>query len=55
MTKADKATDDPTVQSKLGLKAFLRVVPAHIGKELRRIQFGPVREALAKACFLHRV
>ena len=55
MAKAVQASDDLVVQTKLGLKAFLRVVPAHIGREFRRKHFGTVREALAEARFLQRV
>ena len=52
MTKASKATDDLDMQTKLGIKAFLRAVPDSIGRELR---LTSVREALVEARFLQRV
>ena len=35
IAKAARATDDVDMQARLGLKAFLKVVPESIGRELR--------------------
>ena len=43
------------MQARLGLKAFLKVVPESIGRELRRMHFQSVREALLEAKFLKKV
>ena len=43
------------MQARLGLKAFLKVVPESIGRELRRIHFQSIREALLEAKFLQKV
>ena len=40
MAKAAIATNDADLQTQLGLKAFLQVVPRSIGRELRRRHFG---------------
>ena len=55
IAKAARATDDVDMQAKLGLKAFLKVVPESIGRELRRMHFQSVREALLEAKFLQKV
>ena len=52
ITKAARANDDVAMQAKLGLKAFLKVIPESIGHELRRKHFQSVREALQEARFL---
>ena len=39
IVKAARATDDVDMQARLGLKAFLKVVPERIGRELRRMHF----------------
>ena len=39
IAKAARATDDVDMQARLGLKAFLRIVPESIGRELRRMHF----------------
>ena len=54
-TKAVKATDDVDMQARLGLKAFLKVVPESIGRELRRKHFQSVWEALLEVKFLQKV
>ena len=55
ITKAARATDDVNMQARLGLKAFLKVVPESIGRELRRKHFQSVQEALLEAKFLQKV
>ena len=55
IAKAPRATDDVDMQARLGLKAFLKVVPESIGRELRRMHFQSVREALLEAKFLQKV
>ena len=55
ITQAARATEDEHMQVQLGLKAFLRAIPEHLGKELRRKHFGSVREALQEARFLQQV
>ena len=55
MAKAAIATNDADLQTQLGLKAFLQVVPRSIGRELRRRHFDSVREALEEARFLQSV
>ena len=55
IAKASRATDDVDMQARLGLKAFLKVVPESIGRELRRMHFQSVREALLEAKFLQKV
>ena len=39
IAKAARATEDVNMQARLGLKAFLKVVPESIGCELRRMHF----------------
>ena len=39
IAKAARATEDVDMQARLGLKAFLMVVPESIGRELRRMHF----------------
>ena len=55
ITKAARATDDVDIQAKLGLKAFLKVIPESIGRELRHKHFQSVREALLEAKFLQTI
>ena len=55
IAKAARGTDDVDMQARLGLKAFLKVVPEGIGCELRRKHFQSVREALLEAKFLQKV
>ena len=55
IAKASRATDDVDIQARLGLKAFLQVVPESIGRELRRKHFQSVREAQLETKFLHKV
>ena len=55
IAKAARATDDVDMQARLGLKAFLKVVPEGIGRELRQKHFQSVREALLEAKFLQKV
>ena len=55
ITKAARATDDVAMQSKLGLKAFLKAIPESFGRELRRKHFQSVREALQEARFLQKI
>ena len=55
ITKAARATEDVDMQARLGLKAFLKVVPESIGRELRHKHFQSVREALLEAKFLQKV
>ena len=55
IAKAARATEDVDMQARLGLKAFLKVVPESIGRELRRKHFQSVREALLEAKFLQKV
>ena len=52
MAKTAIATNDADLQTQLGLKAFLQVVPRSIGRELRWRHFESVREALEEARFL---
>ena len=52
ISKAARATEDVDMQARLGLKAFLKVVPESIGRELRCKHFQSVREALQEARFL---
>ena len=47
--------DDPEMQHKLGLRAFLKAVPESIGRELRRKHFVTLRQELEEARFLRRV
>ena len=53
--KAAIATYDTDLQTQLGLKAFLQVVPRNIGRELRRQHLDSVKEALDEARFLQSV
>ena len=55
ITKAARATDDVDMQARLGLKAFLKIIPESIGRELRRKHFQSVREALLEAKFLQTI
>ena len=55
ITKAASATEDVDLQVKLGLKAFIKALPEPIGRELRRMHFRSVREALQEARFLQKV
>ena len=55
ITKADRATDDVSMQAKLRLKAFLKAIPESIGRELRHKHFQSVREALQEARFLQTI
>ena len=55
MAKAAIATNDADLQTQLGLKAFLQAVPRNIGRELRRLHFNSVKEALDEARFLQSV
>ena len=55
IAKVARATDDVDMRARLGLKAFLKVVPESIGRELRRMHFQSVREALLEAKFLQKV
>ena len=55
IAKAARTTDDVDMQARLGLKAFLKVVPESIGRELRRRHFQSVQEALLEAKFLQKV
>ena len=55
IAKAARATDDVDMQARLGLKAFLKVVPESIGCKLRCMHFQSVREALLEAKFLQKV
>ena len=55
MAKASLATSDADLQTQLGLKAFLQVVPRNIGRELRRRHFNSVKEALVEVRFLQSV
>ena len=55
ITKAARATDDVDMQARLGLKAFLKIIPESIGHELRCKHFQSVREALLEAKFLQTI
>ena len=55
ITKAARATDNVSMQAKLGLKAFLKAIPESIGCELRRKHFHSVREALQEVRFLQTI
>ena len=55
IAKAARATEDVDMQARLGLKAFLKVVPESIGRDLRRKHFQSIREALLEAKFLQKV
>ena len=55
IAKAARATEDVNMLARLGLKAFLKVAPESIGRELRRKHFQSVREALLEAKFLQKV
>ena len=55
IAKHARTTDDVDMQARLGLKAFLKVVPESIGRELRSIHFQSVWEALLEAKFLQKV
>ena len=55
MAEAAIASDDADLQTQLGLKTFLQAVPKTIGRELRRLHFDSVKEALDEARFLQKV
>ena len=55
IAKAARATDDVDMQARLGLKAFLKVVPESTGRELIRMHFQSVREPLLEDKFLQKV
>ena len=55
IAKAARATEDVDMQARLGLKAFLKVVPESIGREMRHKHFQSVQEALLEAKFLQKV
>ena len=55
IAKAARATDDVDMKARLVLKAFLKVVSESIGRELRRMHFQSVREALLEVKFLQKV
>ena len=55
IAKAARTTDDVDMQARLGLKAFLMVVPESIGHELRQKHFQSVWEDLLEAKFLQKV
>ena len=51
MAQAAITTNDASLQTQLGLKAFLQAVPRNIGRELRRRHFNSVKELLMRPAF----